>query len=488
MTLAKKMVNGVIWNFIEQLLRRGVGIVVTLLLAFFLAPEDFGLIAMISVFLALGSTLMNSGFNQALIRFKDPTQIDFNTAFYSNILLSIVAYLSLYILAPWIADFYEEPRLIFLIRIVSLTIIVSSFSIVHFVILNRYLNFKAQLKVRVPAATLSGGISITLAVLGMGVWALVSQILLSSVLVLFLIWRQKIWRPSVSFSFFSLNKMYSFGFKLFLANILDILFRNAYIIIIAKTFALSVVGWYVFADKIKELVVSQLVKSIQKVTYPALATMQDDNIKLKVSYRKIIAITSFLLFPSIFFLAVLSEPLFEVFIPEKWWPAVSYLQLMLLGSVMYPLHSINLNILKVKGRSDLFLYLEIVKKIVLLLILVVSYQYGVIGILIGQVLNSLIIYIPNSFFSNRLIGYGVKEQVRDFLPYLLLSITIAGGVWLLRNWFMLPPWLELIIYGSTCAILYLLGAYFLKLKAYTYFNVIFLNKLNNGLKFKSLPW
>lgn len=481
MTLAKKTTIGILWNFVEQLARRGVGLVVTLLLALFLTPEDYGLVAMMAVFLALGASLMDSGFNQALIHLKDAKQVDFNTAFYANILLGMVAYVILFGAAPWIAVFFEQPDLVDLIRVAGLAIIVNSLQVVQVAILSRNLNFKTQLKVNLPAAILSGLIAVVLAYLGWGVWALVAQMLVSAMLVILLLWVQRIWRPSLSFSITSLRQMYNFGYKLFLSGVLDTVFRNMYVIVIAKFFSATVAGLYFFAEKIKELVISQLVQSIQTVTYPALSTMQDDNVRLKAGYRKVIAMTTFLLFPAMLFLAALSQPLFEFVLPEKWWPAVVYLQLMTLAGLLYPLHAINLNILQVKGRSDLFLYLEIIKKAIIMLIFWVSFEYGVIGILIGQIISSLLAYIPNSYFSYRLIGYSVKEQLIDFIPGLLLSAMIAGLIFGLQAWAQWWAFAELMVFGILAGLLYLIGAHLLKFYAYELTKELVINKLKKQM-------
>jgi O-antigen/teichoic acid export membrane protein len=466
MSLGRKTVVAVLWSFVEQLARRGIAITVTLILAHFLTPKDFGVVAMMAVFLALGASLMESGFKQALIRLKEPTQVDFNTAFYANIVLGFIAYTILFGAAPWISLFYEEPELENLIRVSALAVIINSLQVVQVSILSRELNFKAQLKASVPAALLSGFFAVGMAYLGWGVWALVAQMLVSAILITLFLWMQRIWRPSVSCCFGSLVQMYNFGYKLFLSGVLDTVFRNIFIIIIAKFFSAAIAGLYFFAEKIKQLVVSQLVSSIQTVTYPALSSMRDDNVRLKAGYRKVLAMTSFLLFPAMLFLAALSQPLFECFLPEKWWPAVIYLQLMALAGLLIPLHSINLNILKVKGRSDLFLYLEILKKTMVVLVLWVTFQYGVIWILIGQVISSVLAYIPNSYFSYRLIGYSVKEQVVDFIPGLMLSSAIAGLIFGLQAWVQWPALVELSVFGLLAGLLYLTSAHLLEFQAY----------------------
>lgn len=477
MSLAKKTTIGVVWNFAEQFARRGINVVVTLILAYFLAPEDYGLVAMMAVFLALGSTLMDSGFKAALIRMKDTRQIDFDTAFYTNISLGVLSYGVLFVAAPYIAEFYDEPRLVELVRVASLAVIINSFQIVQVATLSRELNFKVQLKANLPAVIISSILTVVLAYFEFGVWVLVTQMLVSSLLFTLFLWLQGLWRPTMSFSIVSLKGMYNFGYKLFLSSILDTVFRNLYVIVIAKIFSASVAGLYFFAEKIKELVISQIVTSVQTVTYPALATMQDDNKRLKEGYKKVIGVTTFLLFPMMLFLAALAEPLFEFFLPQKWWDAVLYLQLMAIAGLMYPLHAINLSILKVKGRSDLFLYLEVVKKILVAVILSVSIDFGIIGILVGQMVSSFLAYVPNSYYSAKLIDYGIKEQIADFTPVMLLSGSVALVIYALQLWTQWSSWIELGVFGSMAVLLYLLGAHILKLQAYEMAKELLMSKM-----------
>lgn len=467
MSLAIKTTTAILWNFAEQLSTRGIGIVVSLMLARLLVPADFGLVAMMAIFIAVAGNLMDSGFKQALIRKQGASQVDFSTAFYTNLALGGFAYLLLFSAAPFIAGFYEETRLIGLIRVAGIAILINSFQVVQSAILNRGLNFRAQMKATVPASIISGVTAVVLAYFGWGVWALIAQMLIGAFLVTVLLWSMRLWGPTLTFSRHSLNEMFGFGSKLFVSGLLDIVFSNMYVVVIAKLFSVMVAGYYFFADSIKQLIIDQLVTSITTVTYPALATMQHDNMSLKAGYRKVIQITTFLLFPVMVLMAALAEPLFRVLLSDQWLPAVLYLQLMCIEGLLYPLHAINLNILKVKGRSDLFLYLEIIKKVCIVLILFVSMQYGVIGILIGQIISSILAYLPNSYFSNKLIGYSVREQIGDFLPGLLLSGAVAGAVYVAVSISTLPALAELIVFGIAAPMLYLLSAYVLKLQALT---------------------
>lgn len=473
MNLSKKTGIGILWNFSEQLMRRGIGLATTILLAYFLVPDVYGLMAMMAVFIAIASSLMDSGFRQALIRLQEVNQEDINTAFYSNLILGATAYLILYLSAPYIAVFYNEPQLINLIHVLGLVILINAFEVVQVSIFHRQMNFKIQLLVSFPASLISAITAIGMAYWGAGVWALVAQMLISALITVSLLWWISDWRPAKIFSMTSFRNMYNFGYKLFLSSLIDIVFKNIYIIVIAKLFSVHIAGLYFFAEKMRELILNQLVGAIQNVTYPALASIQDDDARLKAGYQKIISITTFLLFPTLTISAALAQPLFELLLPEKWWPAVPYFQLLCLAGLLYPLHTINLNILKVKGRSDLFLYLEITKKIILVVVLFISYHYGVIGILIGQIISSILSYIPNSYFSAKLINYSIREQIKDFLPALVLSILISGIIFYTIQNIEYHPVIILILFGLIGGVLYLFGSHFLKLKAYTLaYNII----------------
>lgn len=465
-SLRQKTLTGVAWNITEQLAVRGVTVMITLLLAHLLTPEDFGLVAMMTVFISIATALMDSGFTQALIRLPEAKQEDFNSAFYANLALGIFSYILLFFSAPLISEFYGQERLIALIRVAGLVVIINAFQVVMIACLSRALNFKVQFRATFPAAIISALVALTLAYFGLGVWALIAQMLVSATLIAIFLWWQSIWRPTLSWSAGSLKSMFQFGYKLFLSGVLDTGFKNIYVVVIAKLFSASVAGLYFFADRIRELLVFQLVGALQKVTYPALSSIQNEPERLKQGYKKIISVMSFIFFPLILFFAVLAEPIFHLLLPEKWWPSVIYIQLMCLASVLIPIHAVNLNILKVLGRSDLFLGLEVVKKMLGVLILLFSYKYGVVGILIGQIIASVLAFMPNSFYSKRLIGYTLYEQLSDFVPNFLLAGVIASGLWWLQ--FELQ-WLELtklLVLSTSGTAAYLLGSFLLRLPAF----------------------
>jgi O-antigen/teichoic acid export membrane protein len=466
-SLRRKTASGVFWQFLETAGKRGINLLVTFLLARFLAPKDFGIIAMMSVFLALANSVMDSGFKLALIRKNDATQTDFSTVFYANLMLGAASYLALFFSSPLIADFYNEPHLILIIRVAAVALILNSFQIVQTARFSRTMNFKAQMKAALPGSVLSGVIAVAMAFMDYGVWALVAQIISASFFISVFYWRLSGWRPTREFSTASLKELFGFGSKLFVSGVIDTLFKNVYVLVIGKLFAGAAVGFYFFAQKIQELILIQLTESVQNVTFPALSGIQHDNERLKEAYRKILQVTTYAVFPVMTFLAGLAMPLFTFLLDDKWLEAVPYLQLLCVGGLMYPLHSLNLNILKVKGRSDLFLYLEIVKKFFIVVILVVSVRYGVKGIVIGQVINSFVSFIPNSYFSVKLINYSVREQAADCVPAFLLSSACGLLIYAGAEVLNIADYSKIIILGFCGVALYVIAARLLKFRAQT---------------------
>jgi O-antigen/teichoic acid export membrane protein len=465
MTLARQTITGVIWNFSEQVGRRGINVLVTLLLAHFLVPEDFGLVAVTSAIILVASGLMESGFKQALIRMEHAGPVDYNTAFFSNIGLGVVAYAGVFLLAPLVAGFYAEPGIAALIQVGGILILINAFQVVQYAILSKDMDFRSLLLASIPASIIAGVLAVLLAVIGMGVWALVAHMMLYALLNNVFIWRRSDWRPTLVVSQKSFRDLFGFGSRLFVASTIDIVFRNLYVVVIAKVFYATIAGYYFFASKIKDLIVSQLVHSIMTVIYPALSTVQHDNEKLKDGFRKVLRLSTFILFPAMAFLAALAEPLFIVLLPDNWLPAVPYLQILCIAGLLVPVHSTNLNILQIKGRSDLFLRLEIIKKAILVLILSISLQFGIFGVLVGQIVASVVGYVPNSYYSGKLVNYPAKEQLGDFMPALFLAGTVGVAAYTLVAMLDWPAFVELCVLGVLALVMYVSLAYAFKMKA-----------------------
>jgi O-antigen/teichoic acid export membrane protein len=474
--IRKNIINGALWVFAERFLSTGVGIVTTLMLAWFLVPEDYALVAMLAVFITLSSVLVDAGFGEALIRRLEVSDLELNTVFWVNIVLAIGVYLIVFFLAPLIASFYGEPRLIDLIRVVSLAIFFQSLIVVQKSVLSRALKFKLQIKVVLPSAILSSSIAIFLGFFDYGVWSLIYQILANSVFQFVFYWLLKLWRPSFVFSMDAIKELWLFAKHIVIDSLVTVPFKNMYLIVLPIYFAAGPVGHYFFAQKAKELLIGLIVSSVQTVTYPALAQIQEDQIRLKQGYRKVVAITTFLMFPIMFFFATLAPVLFELALPEKWQGAAIYLQLMCLAVIFYPLNSINLNILKVKGRSDLVLYVGIVKKLITIGIFLYTLQFGIIEIIIGQIVASVINYLPNVYYSSKLIRYSIKEQLTDFLPSMILSSAVSGLIYYLQLSLSLSPIIELFSLMILAVALYLIGAYTLKLHGFELAQELFIKR------------
>lgn len=433
MSLTKRTFTGVIWHSAEQFSRRGIEILATLILAALLRPEEFGLLGMTSVFIALANGLAELGLMQALIRERRVEPVQYNTVFAANILIGVATYSILFFTAPFIAGFFDQPQLLPVVRVLGLVVILNSFQLVPSSILSRQLRFGAKAKATVPAVILSAATAVVLASTGFGIWALVAQALVSALLITVFLWISSGWIPTLHIDIRGSAPLFSFGHKLFLSGAIETIFRNLYLVVIAKTFSALAAGHYFLADRIRNLVVHQVVNAVQTATYPAIATLQHDEHRLREAYRKLIRITTFLIFPALGLIVLSAEPLFELIFPAAWRESSHYLQLLCLASVLYPMHSINLNLLKVLGRSGLLLRLQLVKKGLLVIALAVGIQYGIYGILCANIVQSFLAYLPNQYYSARFLGYTTSEQIGDFLPQLALVTSVGIILVLLRK-------------------------------------------------------
>ena len=421
MSFKKKALTGLFWSSIQSFGTQGVSFVISIVLARLLLPEEFGLIAMITVFIGIGNTLLNAGLGQSLIRTKDPTEEDYSTVFFFNLIGSLIVYVIVYFSAPWIASFYDQPLLVDIVRWYSIIIVINAFSMVQITRLTKQVDFKTQMKVSLPATVLSGFLGVFFAYKGYGVWSLVWMAILNSILnMLFLFYNTK-WLPSLIFHADKFNYHFSFGYKLTLSGLLDIVFNNAYNVIIGKYYQPAILGFYDRANKIKNLPVQTLSMVVSRVTYPIFAEFKDDNVRLKSAYKKVMQLLVFIIAPLLLILSALAEPLFRFLFTEKWLQAVPYFQILCWNGILYPVHAFNLNILKVKGRSDLFLKLEIVKKTMILLVLFVSFQYGIYGLLYGSIVTSVLAFFINTYYTGKFIHYKSFDQAKD----LVLTILIA---------------------------------------------------------------
>lgn len=430
-SMDRKIGIGVLWNLTSLFMTRGASTVFTLFLARLLVPEAFGLIAMATIVFELANTFVTSGLGTALIRSKTISNKDLNTVFYTNAILSIVAYLIIFFSATYVAKFYNQPQLVLLIQVTGIIVLINATKVVQSAQFSRNMDFKSLMKANVLGIVVSGCLAVAAAWNGFGVWSLVIQMVSSTIFSALSLWFMSSWRPSLEFSKESFVRLFGFSKSLLVEGMLDVLFKNSYILVIGRFFSAEVTGLYFFSKKLSNLISQQLTNAIQQATFPALSKIQDDNRALKEKYRQIIQLSIFIIAPVMALLAGLAPLLISTAFNESWIDSVPYLQLLCVVGALYPLHAINVNLLLVKGQSGLLLKIGIVKRVVSLSILFVSVSYGVSGIIIGQIVSSFFSLIPNTYFSARLINYSLFNQVKDITKPFISALVAGFTSWLI---------------------------------------------------------
>ena len=439
MSLKEKTIFGFIWTLIQQLSTQGIAFINSIILARLLEPKDFGLIGMIAIFITIAKVLMDSGLTSSLIRSKDPDQEDYSSVFVINLIGSVVMYLLLFMLAPLIANFFNQKILVDIIRVYSLVIIIQAFSAVQLTKLTKEMNFKTQLTISIPSLILSGALGIILALYEFGVWSLVYMQLSSALFLSIQLWVRINWKPSLNINIEKLKYHFNFGYKLAIASIINSIFDNIYNIIIGKLYTPALLGYYTRAQGVRKLPMDSIATTINKVTYPLFAAINNENSKLKDVYSKLMQQVLYWVMPLMIVLGIIAEPLFRILFTEKWLPAVPYFHILCIAGIMYPLNKYNLNILNVKGRSDLFLKLEIIKKALVIMSLFLVIPFGIYGLVWGQVALSIIGFLINSSYSGKLLNYSTSKQIKDILPIVLISINTGIIVRLVDMQFITIP-------------------------------------------------
>ena len=442
-SLKNKTIKGTAWSAIDNVTQMGVSFLVSIVLARLLSPDDYGLIGIINIFTVVCTAIINGGFSTALIRKKDITDEDYNTSFIVNLGLSLVLYALIFIASPLIAEFFEREELVSLTRVSSFTMIIGALAIVQQTRLTKRIDFKTQTKITLIASVVSGAVGIIMAFLGFGVWALVAQMLTVQGLKTILLWVYNHWIPSLRFNKKSFDELFGFGWKMMVSGILDSLWTQLYQVVVGKFYNAATLGQYTRAKQFSQMFSSNLTNVIQRVTYPVLSEIQDDQERMIAAYRHVIKTTMFITFTLMFALGAVSEPLLYCLIGEKWHEAATYLPLICLVGVFYPLHAINLNMLMVQGRSDLFLKLEIIKKIIGLAPLFIGAFVGIFPMLYTSIVSSIISYFLNSYFSGKLLGYTSWMQLQDISKSFSITFAMAVVVFILKylpmsNWIILP--------------------------------------------------
>lgn len=432
-SLKQKAAKGILWSTVERFSVQGVQFVIMIVMARLLTPYDYGVIGMLAIFIAVAQSLIDSGFSQALIRKQDRTDVDNNTVFYFNIVVSALLYLILYVSAPFVADFYDTPQLCSVMRVVCLGIVFNSFAVVQRALLTIRIDFKTQAKAALTAAAISGIVGIVMAWHGLGVWSLVVQQLLNLGVNTGLLWLLSKWRPRLVYSWLSFHELFAFGSKLLASGLLDTVYRNIYPIVIGKLFSASSLGHYTRAHQFSEFPSSNVTGIIQRVTYPVLCEIQNDDVRLANIYRKFLKLSAFVIFPLMAGLAAVAEPFVNIMLGSQWGFCGQLLQVICFSMMWYPVHSINLNLLQVKGRSDLFLRLEVIKKILGVAVLCVTAPFGLMVMCYGQIFSSLVSLVINTYYTGKLINVGFVRQMRDLLPTTILCLIMFTLILLVNH-------------------------------------------------------
>lgn len=422
--LKRKTKSGLYWTFFNQFSNYGMAFVIGIFMARMLSPEDYGITALPAVFYAVARILIDSGFVKAMVRKPDLTEKDLSTAFLYNLIVGIVCYVILYCASPFIADFYNTPVLKSLIRVTAITFLWSPLRTPQFILLNRKIDFRTPTKIGIICQILAGVIGISMAYYGYGLWALVISDLFSNIIGTFLIWYAVRWYPKTGWSKESFKYLWGYGNKLLASSLLDTVYNNITPVFIGKYYSPADLGIYNRANTYASLPSSNITLTISSVTFPVLSKMQDDDEALARNYRKMLKACCFVIFPIMMLLAGLAHPIVITMVTAKWEACVILLQILCFALMWYPVHAINLNLLQVKGRTDLFLRLEIYKKVIGVTILCISLPMGILVFCYAQIVSSLVSLIINTYYTGKIINVGFIRQLQDLSPTLSLSIAI----------------------------------------------------------------
>jgi teichuronic acid exporter len=481
MSFRQKIISGFKWSFLDSLASQGTQYLVGIILARLLTPREFGLIGMILIFTAISQSIIDCGFGQALIRKKDCSQEDYSTVFFFNIGVGLFIYAILFVSASHISRFFNQQELVRLVRVLGINIVLDSFGIVQRTIIVKDVNFRLQAKISFFSAVFAGVVGIVAAYGGWGVWSLVAKSLCQNFLSAVLLWTLSSWRPSVLFGVKPFREMFGFGSKLLVSGLIDTFYKNVYYLIIGKWFSAVHLGYYTRADDLRNIPSANVAFIVGRVSYPVLASMQENGQALKAGYKKLIESTMFVSFTLMMGMAAVAKPMIVVLMGEKWLPAVPYLQLLCFVGMLYPLHALNLNMLNVKGRSDLFLRLEIIKKTLAIPTIVIGVFYGIEIMITGMIVNSCISYFLNSYWSGATVDYPMKEQLRDILPSFGIAAITGLIVFGAGRFLPFSSMVILCIQLVTGAIVTFSIARLVKLDAYMELSRMFLGRFGEQL-------
>lgn len=450
--LRKKTFWGILWSLAEKFALEIFGLFQGIILARLLMPSDYGLIGMVAIFLGISYTLADAGFCSALVRKKDRTAIDYSTVYTVNVCVSLFFCVILCLSSSLIADFYNQPMLRNIVCVNAIYLFLQSFLAVQNARLSILLKFKNRGIISVCTEVTTGIFSIIMALAGFGVWSLVVPCYFGLVVKAIMFWKLEHWFPGFGFSKKSFKEFWGFGSKLLVTNLINNIYGNIYPMVIGKVYSPSDLGLYSKASGYAKLPSGIINGVVSKVSFPVLSEIQDDDKRLAEVYRRMIKVSTYIVFPLLVGLSALARPFIIVLITNKWAASIILLQVLCFSTMWSPIHSLNLNLLQIKGRSDLFLRLEIIKKILGIIVLVTTVPLGLYYMCIGSVISSLICLFINTFYTGKLIKVGLLVQIKDTLPSLLYSLSMGLLIWFCISYIQ-SNWLQLII-GTSIGIAY----------------------------------
>ncbi|AWE06764.1 flippase [Lysinibacillus sp. 2017] len=462
-----KIISSLLWKFMERGGTQGIQFIVMIILARILLPEEFGLIILVSIFITIAGVIAQSGFNTALIQKKKVDEIDFSSVFYLNLFVTTILYILLFITAPYIALFFDHPQLTLILRILSLTLFLGAFNLIQNAVIARNMEFKKLFFSSLGGVVISGVVGIVMAYANFGIWSLVVQQLTNQLIVTLTLWYTVKWKPKLFFSIERLVSLFSFGWKLLAAALIDTIYSNIRSLIIGKMFSPAILGFYNRGEQFPSLLIYNINGSIQSVIFPALSSQQDNKQRIKEMVRRSIVTSSFIVFPMMIGLAVIAEPLVKILLTEKWLPAVLFLQIFCAVYALWPIHTANLQAINALGRSDIFLKLEIVKKIIGITILIISIPLGVHAMAIGSFVGGVLAAIINAYPNLTLLNYSVKEQLKDILPSLLIALIMGAIVYSIQ-WLGLSDMVTITMQIFTGVAIYIGLAKIFRLECFIY--------------------
>lgn len=465
-SLKRKTVGGFIWRLAERMGAQGVSFIVSIVLARLLAPEVYGIVALVTVFTNILQVFVDSGLGNALIQKKDADDLDYSTVFYFNMAVCIVLYAIMFFCAPLISKFYNQP-LTALVRVISLTLVIAGVKNIQQAFVSKHMLFKKFFFATLGGTIFSAFLGIFIAYKGGGAWALVAQQLSNAVIDTLILWITVKWRPKWMFSFKRLKGLFSYGWKLLASALLDTGYNQLRTLIIGKVYSSADLAYYNKARNFPQMIISNVNTSIDSVLFPSMSAVQDSKEAVKSMTRRAMKTSTYVMAPLLVGLAACGKAIISLLITDKWLPSYPFMVIFCITFMFYPVHTANLNAIKAMGRSDLFLKLEIIKKVVGIISILITFKISVMAMALSLLVTSVLSQIINSWPNKKLMNYGYLEQLKDILPGILLAAVMGGCVYCV-NFLHLHSVITLFIQVPLGAVLYIGLSYLLKLESFTY--------------------